>query len=49
MNRLLRDILTIVEQRAAEAGVALEYDRRQFERMKPTAYTGARCTCGRCF
>ena len=34
LNRLLRDILTIVEQRAAEAGVALEYDRRQFERMK---------------
>lgn len=41
LNRLLRDILTIVEQRAAEAGVALEYDRRQFERMKPDCVYGS--------
>lgn len=41
LNRLLRDILTIVEQRAAEAGVALEYDRRQFERMKPGCVYGS--------
>ena len=30
LNRLSRDIRTIVEQRATEAGVTLEYDRRQF-------------------
>ena len=34
LNRLLRDILTIVEQRATEAGVTLEYDRQQAERVK---------------
>lgn len=34
LNRLLREILTIVEQRATEAGVTLEYDRRQLEREK---------------
>ena len=41
LNRLSRDILTIVEQRAVEAGVALEYDRRQFERMKPGCVYGS--------
>lgn len=34
LNRLSRDILTIVEQRAAEEGVTLEYDREQPERVK---------------
>ena len=34
LNRLSRDILTIVEQRATEAGVTLEYDRQQPERVK---------------
>ncbi len=41
LNRLSRDILTIVEQRAVEAGVALEYDRRKFERMKPGCVYGS--------
>ena len=34
LNQLSRDILTIVEQRATEAGVTLEYDRQQAERVK---------------
>ena len=34
LNRLSRDILTIVEQRARDAGVTLEYDRSQTERVR---------------
>ena len=34
LNQLSRDILTIVEQRATDAGVTLEYDRRQADRVK---------------
>lgn len=49
LNRLSRDILTIVEQRAAEEGVTLEYDREQPERVKIAAYTEARFTFDRFF
>lgn len=41
LNRLSRDILTIVEQRAAEEGVTLEYDREQPERVKISSVYGS--------
>lgn len=38
LNQLARDVITIVEQRAAEAGVTLEYDRPADEVLYPYVY-----------
>ena len=43
LNELLRDVLTIVSQRAAEVGVTMTYDRNADWVVYP--YTPVRCMC----
>ncbi len=38
LNQIARDVITIVEQRAAEAGVTLEYDRPSYKVDYPYVY-----------